>query len=1480
MADGNELDSLMNLNANEHDDDIPLSPLDGSDNGLGPTDDQDESSLPLPPGFPGLLHGHQPQGGVETEIDMQFRDLDYISQQSYDVGPAYDEDAMRLQVQVEGGQGQHIEHQSSHPQGQPLDIEHAHTYHEQQDHSHELQAQVHEIDQHMTTDLEGHQHGHDEHRQQHQHQQHQHQQRHDQHQHQHQHHEHMQHDQLSHQAEHAEHMQQDQHTHLPQDVHTLNSHMLRDESMQQSFGDLGSKAPVISEMHAQSELGGDQTQQAQQFQQHQTITQLQYSQAHTHEYHQQHQQQLQIQHEHLDQQQGREREMQSEIDMYQAQQTDPQGQQRQQQQQPQYAHEQRKEEQKQQQQQVESYQQHQAPNHHVEHQQQHDQQQGQPSLHQHQQHEQQHDQQHQQHNHLSQQQQIQLAQEALQLTVQNEGRIESFVQLTAHEHSQDLGVGGSTGAQYDSAALQDHSDATELIRKTQMQHMGSMHDQLLNFALPNTVESSGQQINHQHAAQAHLNEPALSAPGSNLELMPSLHASHNNVVQPPLEPMDSNASDIFDVGVGMSASAADHRPQDLSNQSVIQNSQLNRDQQQQQQQHQQQQGGYQEHDTLAHSQQPPDLQAQVHAQGPSQGLPHAQIQPQPNVHLQHPGPAPSHSASSVVVYDTATSVNPDFQAQSLLGDSYNQQAMEQHSHLQHPLQHQSMQFLPIAMPPPAPPVKPRAPKKKYVSLTMSQKQQLIADAEAQGFVVGSEISKQMCNQKELSQKYNVSAKTVFRALNQAGSIIIRSNTGKGTSRRQRRGKWPQLDAYMAEWVVQRRAKQPVVRISLNSIQNEAADYARLHGIDKFSASHGWVEGFKNRMGMKDLFSSDPQPYPQIPPATPAVPRANADNRQLALIAADATAHPSTAESQTSFVGTDAHASAHTHLLAFQQQAPYDYTQQQQQQPQAPLSYNQDGLENENNLQGLGSAQQSAPPQDQPHQYGQPHEPPEQYAHMQSYPTQQQYVQSPLEQPPQYTRAHMQTDETQPYVQPKSEHIQQLTQAPLEQPDQYRPPQTGETPQQQPPQSDPTPQSTSHPTTETQYTGPTSEGTQQYTQSHTDHTAQYVQAPSQQDSQPLSNDMLHQQQSTNLQQTQEGPQEEQHSQEGLQQTQYHTPLASDFYSAHDLRHQYTSPQMAEGAQPQDNYQAHDVPRQSMCTPDNAIESTMEVQQTLPNSQHEHHTPITERANFTLPDHQGKQSTYGVVNSAELESQMHNEVPATQVNEPLNTQQLPHLSHDQPHAEQLYYFVQAQPLTQQQEDHSQDKHLQQTDGQRGHEESMGQSDLQYDHLEHGRQQEQKLQEHYMAQQNGQVQEQSNITGQLLLQEEAGTAHSPQIEQQPEHRSPDQHCPDESQQEQLHNEFEFEARDHLQRVQGQESLQYTSDEPQYSAFADSHQDVSHLIDLHDQVTSLSGHSDDRNGMSEQQDQALRTPREPELSTPPLRQDYSLALALDGPV
>eukprot|EP01134_Creolimax_fragrantissima_P006996 CFRG6996T1 len=215
---------------------------------------------------------------------------------------------------------------------------------------------------------------------------------------------------------------------------------------------------------------------------------------------------------------------------------------------------------------------------------------------------------------------------------------------------------------------------------------------------------------------------------------------------------------------------------------------------------------------------------------------------------------------------------------------------------------------------PALPPKPKIPKKKYVSLSMAQKQALIADAEAQGFVVGNDISKQMCNQQELSRKYNVSSKTVFRALNSASSIISRSSTGKGASKRQRRGKWPKLDAYMAAWVTERRTKQPVVRISLNNIQNEASEYARLNGIDKFSASHGWVEGFKTRMGMKDLFSADPQPYPQIEPASPLDTQGHIDHHQLTIMAAPGAGAGSMVHAQPPLNGhvDDSHDNTHQH----------------------------------------------------------------------------------------------------------------------------------------------------------------------------------------------------------------------------------------------------------------------------------------------------------------------------------------------------------------------------------------------------------------------------------------------------------------------------------------------------------------------------------------------------------------------------------------
>lgn len=99
-------------------------------------------------------------------------------------------------------------------------------------------------------------------------------------------------------------------------------------------------------------------------------------------------------------------------------------------------------------------------------------------------------------------------------------------------------------------------------------------------------------------------------------------------------------------------------------------------------------------------------------------------------------------------------------------------------------------------------------------------------------------------QDAIQKEFNVPRSTVSRIIKNCESIQEAAFEGQGKSKRLKKAEFPELEDKLVKWIKMCQSKN--VPIGGNVIKEKAKQFALSLGIPNFSASNGWLEGFKKR----------------------------------------------------------------------------------------------------------------------------------------------------------------------------------------------------------------------------------------------------------------------------------------------------------------------------------------------------------------------------------------------------------------------------------------------------------------------------------------------------------------------------------------------------------------------------------------------------------------------------------------------------------
>lgn len=123
-------------------------------------------------------------------------------------------------------------------------------------------------------------------------------------------------------------------------------------------------------------------------------------------------------------------------------------------------------------------------------------------------------------------------------------------------------------------------------------------------------------------------------------------------------------------------------------------------------------------------------------------------------------------------------------------------------------------------------------KRKCNSLTAADKLKLLSDYDR------GKSRDELCAELKLPKS------TLYRIIQNKEKIRSQCIDGKGKLKRLRSAEYPELENCISTWIKQVRNKN--IPISGPMIKEKAREFASKLSIDNFSASNGWLEGFKRR----------------------------------------------------------------------------------------------------------------------------------------------------------------------------------------------------------------------------------------------------------------------------------------------------------------------------------------------------------------------------------------------------------------------------------------------------------------------------------------------------------------------------------------------------------------------------------------------------------------------------------------------------------
>ncbi|XP_043469542.1 tigger transposable element-derived protein 4-like [Leptopilina heterotoma] len=124
------------------------------------------------------------------------------------------------------------------------------------------------------------------------------------------------------------------------------------------------------------------------------------------------------------------------------------------------------------------------------------------------------------------------------------------------------------------------------------------------------------------------------------------------------------------------------------------------------------------------------------------------------------------------------------------------------------------------------------PKRKINVISLSDKLKIINEFER-----GK-------SRKEIASEFNLPESTFYKILKEKDSIKSRCAEGHGNIKRNRKIEFSDVENCLLEWIKEIRDKN--IPMDGPLLKEKARDFATKIGIQDFSASNGWFEGFKRR----------------------------------------------------------------------------------------------------------------------------------------------------------------------------------------------------------------------------------------------------------------------------------------------------------------------------------------------------------------------------------------------------------------------------------------------------------------------------------------------------------------------------------------------------------------------------------------------------------------------------------------------------------
>ncbi|GBP70103.1 Tigger transposable element-derived protein 4 [Eumeta japonica] len=123
-------------------------------------------------------------------------------------------------------------------------------------------------------------------------------------------------------------------------------------------------------------------------------------------------------------------------------------------------------------------------------------------------------------------------------------------------------------------------------------------------------------------------------------------------------------------------------------------------------------------------------------------------------------------------------------------------------------------------------------KRKIKVLSLSDKLKIVNAFESGKF------------RNEIQREFNLPESTYYKIIKSKDSIKSACSDGHGNIKRIRVSEFPNIEKCLLEWIKQTRDKN--IPIDGPLLKKKSKEFATKLGIENFSASNGWLEGFKRR----------------------------------------------------------------------------------------------------------------------------------------------------------------------------------------------------------------------------------------------------------------------------------------------------------------------------------------------------------------------------------------------------------------------------------------------------------------------------------------------------------------------------------------------------------------------------------------------------------------------------------------------------------